>query len=234
MAIIGSARIGENGKVTGGQPGDQTASEVSTQNFYVHSKGWYILRPKNPEIASKLAEGMLVACNNQNIGYNQNERLSIIKDGVWSTKKTNADCSSLVRACCIYAGFDPGNFTTSNEVSTLGKCGKFEAKIKYINEASTPLRAGDVLVTCTKGHTVIVLEGTKIVQSGYYPKYNGKSTSIDAVLKEIGVPVEYYGSVANRKEFVKKQGGDYNNYSGAYLQNLYIINLAKAGKLRRV
>ena len=42
--IIGSARHDENGKYSGGMVGDQTGKEVSTQNFYVSSKGWYIKR----------------------------------------------------------------------------------------------------------------------------------------------------------------------------------------------
>ena len=53
---IGSARHDENGKLTGGRPGDQTGTEVSMQNFYVHKKGWYVLRPKTKDMADKLAE----------------------------------------------------------------------------------------------------------------------------------------------------------------------------------
>ena len=41
------ASIGENGKAVGGVRGDQTGKELSIQNFYVHSKGWYIIRPKS-------------------------------------------------------------------------------------------------------------------------------------------------------------------------------------------
>ena len=38
--IVGSARIDEKGNATGGQAGDQkSGKEVSTQNYYVHSKG---------------------------------------------------------------------------------------------------------------------------------------------------------------------------------------------------
>ena len=51
--IIGSARADENYKYSGGRRGDQrqkssydTSGEVSLQSFYVHKKGWYILRPK--------------------------------------------------------------------------------------------------------------------------------------------------------------------------------------------
>lgn len=45
--IIGSARIDERGKASGGKAGDQTGKEVSTQNWYKHSKGWVLLRPKD-------------------------------------------------------------------------------------------------------------------------------------------------------------------------------------------
>lgn len=44
--MVGSARIDENGKISGGKPGDQTGNEVSTQPYYVHSKGWICMRPK--------------------------------------------------------------------------------------------------------------------------------------------------------------------------------------------
>ena len=36
---IGSARIDENGHAHGGQSGDQTGKEVSTQAWYLSSKG---------------------------------------------------------------------------------------------------------------------------------------------------------------------------------------------------
>lgn len=55
--VVGSARIDENGHISGGKPGDQTGNEVSTQAYYVHSKGWYCLRPKSTTVAS-LAEAM--------------------------------------------------------------------------------------------------------------------------------------------------------------------------------
>ena len=77
--MIGSARIDERGKSSGGAAGDQkqvsssndTKGEVSMQPFYVHSKGWYILRPKSVTLSAKMAERMIAACNNKNIGYDQ-------------------------------------------------------------------------------------------------------------------------------------------------------------------
>ena len=49
--IIGSARHDEHGNCySGGKAGDQTGQEVSTQKFYNHSKGWYVLRAKDDRI----------------------------------------------------------------------------------------------------------------------------------------------------------------------------------------
>ena len=126
------------------------------QNFYVSSKGWYILRAKNPDIAANIALAMTIACNNPNIGYNQARRLDIIKAGTHATTPTSCDCSSLVRQCVRESGIEVGNFTTANEVSVLMATGQFE-KIAYTK--NTTLYLGDILVTKTKGHTVIITSG---------------------------------------------------------------------------
>lgn len=166
MAVIGSARQDENGKYVNGKRGDQkqTASpdykgEVSRQNFYVHSKGWYVLRPKNPVDAMKIAQAMARACDNKHIGYSQSDRLAIVSVGTESNTDTNCDCSSLVRTC-VKEGTnkDAGNFTTANEVARLMATGLFE-KHEYKNGFT--LLDGDVLVTKTKGHTAIVIQGDK-------------------------------------------------------------------------
>lgn len=163
MTTIGSARIDERGKASGGKAGDQKQKtspdykgEVSMQNFYVSSKGWYILRAKNPDIASKIALAMTIACNNPNIGYNQARRLDIIKAGTHATQPTSCDCSSLVRQCVREAGIEVGNFTTANEASVLTDTGHFD---KYVYTKGSTLYLGDILVTKTKGHTVIVTSG---------------------------------------------------------------------------
>jgi len=166
--MVGSARHDENGKYVNGKAGDSlqksstndTSGEVSMQKMYTHSKGWYILRPEEIEHANALAKNMKVACNNKNIGYDQNGRLGIIKQGINTKVKTEADCSSLVRAIIRTAlGVDVGNFTTANEADVLEKSGLFEKRVKYVSQAKTPVYDGDILVTCTKGHTVIVVSG---------------------------------------------------------------------------
>lgn len=164
MAIIfGSARVDEKGGYIGGAAGDQTGREVSTQPFYMHKYGWYCLRPKTQATANKIAKAMKNACDNNNIGYDQGNRFGVIEalKKCKTTKdidyKTEADCSTLVRACCIEAGFDPGNFTTYNEALILEASGKFEKR--FAVESSDQLRKGDVLVSKKKGHTVVVVGG---------------------------------------------------------------------------
>ena len=151
--MIGSARIDENSHLQGGQAGDQTGKEVSTQEFYIHKKGWMVLRPKDPGIADQMADAMRRACANDCIGYDQGNRLGIISLGI------DTNCGTLVRRCIIEAsGIDPGNFTTLNEVQVLAKTGLFYPAVEYKN-GITNLSPGDVLVTKTKGHTAIVTEG---------------------------------------------------------------------------
>lgn len=162
--IVGSARIDENGNLKNGKAGDQTGKEVCTQSYYMHKKGWYVLRPKSVTHANALALAMKQACDNNKIGYDQNERNGVITqlkkydllDKIATA--TECDCSSLVRACIIQAtGKDVGNITTANEASVLEASGLFEAKKSVTGEGM--LYNGDILVTKTKGHTVIVVSG---------------------------------------------------------------------------
>ena len=168
MAVkVGSARIDENGKAYGGQAGDQTGKEVSTQNWYLHSKGWRVFRAKNPSVAEKIAQCMERACKNSKIGYDQYQRNTLYKAaekvGFDVSKVTTAcetDCSALVRVCCAYAGIMgfPEGFRTGNMPSNLNKTGAFtELTGSKYQSQSTYLGRGDILVTRTSGHTVVVL-----------------------------------------------------------------------------
>lgn len=165
--MVSSARSDERGKYSGGKAGDQkqksktndTRGEVSMQAMYTHRRGWYILRPKKVSHADAIAELGIKAANNPNIGYSQSDRLGVVKHGINTKVKTNADCSSLVRQAVREAtGKDPGNFTTANEARVLAATGLF-TKIAYVNQSKTPVYNGDILVTKTKGHTVIVVSG---------------------------------------------------------------------------
>lgn len=163
--IFGSARIDENGKAKGGKAGDQTGREISTQEYYNSSKGWYCLRAYDKSIAEKIALAMIEACENNNIGYDQNQRTTLITQlkalGKISriTTPCECDCSSLVRACVLQAsGKDVGNFNTANERSVLLLSRMFyEVPFNFKSE----LCRGDILVTKTKGHTGVIVRGTE-------------------------------------------------------------------------
>ncbi len=170
---IGSARINENGTVSGGKAGDQTKQEVSTQNWYLHSKGWNVIRAKRPEVAAAIARNMQAACDNDHIGYCQAHRSSAAAEAKQYgydlskvTRDCEADCSELVRVCCLYAGIHVGTFSTASEVAVLKATGEFDILTddKYCKSSAYLLR-GDILVTKTKGHTVVVLDnGTKATE----------------------------------------------------------------------
>ena len=234
--IIGSARADERGKLSGGSIGDQKqksapdyAGEVSLQNFYMHKKGWYVLRAKSDVVAVGLASAMMTACNNSNIGYDQGNRTDIIKKGIRTTIKAECDCSALVRACIIDAALrDPGNFTTSTECAVLAASGLFEAKKAYKN--GMELYTGDILVTKTKGHTVIVVSGKARGDkqqdiNKYYPKYTGKSTSIVDALASLKINA----MMENRKKIAAVNG--IPDYTGTAKQNTELMAKLKKGIL---
>ena len=192
MVKVGSARIDENGNISGGRAGDQTKREVATEPYYSHPKGWYMLRAKDTEVAKKIGQAMCEGCSNDNIGYSQSDRYGVITNLKVCGRiakiavKTNADCSSLVRACCIQAGISAGDFNTSSEVSVLEKTGAFNKAVAVT--PSTKLQVGDILVTRTKGHTVIVTESDNKSEDKPKPKpqTGGKvKKSVEEVAKEV-------------------------------------------------
>lgn len=168
MAVkIGSARIDENGHAYNGKAGDQTGREVSTQSWYLHSKGWRVFRAKDSAKAEKIAKCMQAACDNKHIGYDQWQRNSLYNEAAKYgydvskvTKNVETDCSALVRVCCAFAGITglPADFRTGNMPSNLLKTGAFVelTDSKYTKQDSY-LKRGDILVTKTNGHTVVAL-----------------------------------------------------------------------------
>lgn len=226
---IGSARHDENGKYKGGKKGDQTGHEVEIQTFYFHRLGWVVLRAKSTDTANALAKAMITACFNSNIGYSQTDRYGVVNNGVDSKIKVNCDCSSLIRACIKKStGKDVGNFTTVNEMDVLKKSGLFDDPFIYKNEKETPLFTGDILVTKTKGHTVIVTSGKKRNDGDYYNCYKGTSSSIVNALSSVG---EKDISYKHRKAIAIYNGIE--NYSGTPEQNTTLLVLLKQGRLKK-
>lgn len=170
MAVkIGSARLDERGKISGGKAGDQTGREVGTQNWYLHSKGWRVFRARDAYARNRIALAMERACENNRIGYNQNRRNDLYNlvrnagyDPAAAKKNTQTDCSALVRVCCCFAGIPVGNFNTATQALYLKNTGAFtELTGSEYTRSADRLQRGDILVTRTKGHTVVVLSNGK-------------------------------------------------------------------------
>lgn len=167
---IGSARSSFGNT----SPGDQNGGkEVSTQNWYLHSKGWVVLRAKDSTVRERLAVAMERACKNNDIGYSQPTRNTLYNDvkargfdPAKTTKKVNTDCSALVRVCLAYAGIMVDDFITSTQVTRIMATNQFDklADSKYTRQQDYLLR-GDILVTKTKGHTAIVLTNGSMAEA---------------------------------------------------------------------
>lgn len=163
--MIGSARGDERGGAHGGASGDQTGREVSVQPWYNHPKGWRVFRCKDREKARLMARAMRGACENEMIGYDQYQRLTLYRaaekrgfDPALVAEPVETDCSALARVCLAFAGIETGNFTTDTEARALLDTGEFAELTggKYTAQPDA-LREGDVLVTAVRGHTAIVL-----------------------------------------------------------------------------
>lgn len=208
--IIGSARQDENGKAYGGQAGNQSGREISTQNWYLHSKGWRVLRAKDAGVGQRLAIAMRAACENKNIGYNQWRRNTLYDAAaVWGfdiarvNTPVETDCSALVRTCIAYAaGITtlPSSLRTGNMCSLILATGAFEELSgKEYTTKSDYLKAGDILCTKTSGHTVIVLtDGPKAGEKVYPTLRKGDKgadvANVQKLLMQAGYALPKYGA----------------------------------------
>lgn len=164
--LIGSARSDENGRAHGGKAGDQKdGREVSTQSWYRHRLGWRTFRCKDPVKAGKMAEAMRWFCGTDLIGYDQYQRntlYSALEAVLWDYTRlklrVETDCSALIRVCAACVGIFLPDFNTSGEAKALLNSGWFvELKGGKYNDQDDYLGMGDVQVTSSKGHTVMVL-----------------------------------------------------------------------------
>lgn len=176
---VGNAVCDENGHARGGKPGDQTGRELRIQPWYLNAKGWRVFRAKDPAVAKKIADDMRWACDNMAIGYNQSTRNTLYNaakpfdfDCAKVTELCECDCSSLVRVCILYAGIKINDFNTTSEPTRILNTGAFDEMVgeKYTDE-SAYLREGDILVTRTKGHTLVILnDGDKAYEDDPEPE----------------------------------------------------------------
>ena len=167
---IGHSSIDENGRASGGKAGDSTKKEVCTRSWY--NKPWqYYLECTDTNIADIAATYMESICNNDNVGYDQSERLTLynqlkVHKDVSKLTPCECDCSSLVACCYIMAGLNISPAcTTRNIRSALLSTGKFVAysDAAHLSTDSYAKRGG--LFLKEGSHIVMALE-------------NGSNTSV--------------------------------------------------------
>ena len=229
---IAGAHIDENGNIMGGKAGDQTGKEVGINTYYAYP--WkFFLEPYSSKLGEEIANNSIRICNNDNIGYNQENRLSLYKEYKKTRSftaiknKCDCDCSSLVAACLIASGLKVDSNATT---STLYKEIMNTKKFKLVNKPSV---RGTICLTPGK-HTEIYLSTRKTdkpvaakttTSKIYYPSFLG--TSIVDGLKSINVN----SSFAYRYKIAKANG--INGYLGTAKQNEKLLSLAKNGKLKK-
>lgn len=241
---IGHAFMDENKKAKYGLAGDTNNKEVFVGDWYLHSKGWVLLRCIDFEKRQKIAEAMEKACSNPNIGYDQSQRNSLFNnvkskkyDPSKTTKDVETDCSALVRVCIAYAyGKDiTGDMRTVHLPDILVKTKLFK---KYTGSkycaSSDYLKRGDILCTPVSGHVVVVLsDGVKViskistdVKGDYYSKsLIGNYVTTGALNIRYGVGVSKRKMIKIPKGTVVKSTGHYSVLSNRkWLRVKFFLN----------
>ena len=163
---MGNIKIGHAS--TDGAP---AAQQVKIADWYSHPWGC-VIRANDSNVANKIADCMIKACNNDVILYSQARRTTLenqVKSKGYDPSKATStcycDCSSLVSLCCKYAGVDCGIFATSAEESCLVGSGKFK-RVGTSPGANFNYSRGDILLTAGSHTAVVVSIDGKVDSSG--------------------------------------------------------------------
>lgn len=208
---IGQASCDERGRYVGGQAGNQSGTELNVRTYY--NKPWNrgLIRFKDGARAQRCATAMIQAVGNMRIGYDQNERNSLLplaRAAGWDLSKVTAncetDCSALCGVCGIAAGvpesaiYQGGNLCyTGNIIERFRATGMVDIYDASYAANSANLRNGDILVSST--HAVVVTTGGKTPSgaSTSAPASTSASASIDELAR--AVIAGRYGNGAARK-----------------------------------
>lgn len=212
----------ENGKYHGGKAGDQTGHEWEIRTWY--NRPWdCVLRAPTKEVASKLNELSIKSAKNDNIGYDQWQRLTywtelakVGYDPAKITTKCESDCSSGVLANVKAVGYllddeklknvDQNGYT-GNMKPILTKAGfKVLTDPKYLT-SEKHLEPGDILLN-VKSHTAVYVEE---------PKPQGDPAPAKKSVNEIAdeVIAGKWGNGDDRKRKLEAAGYNYSEVQTA-------------------
>lgn len=203
--LIAHASLGEGGQTRGGKAGDQTGNEVCIRSWY--SKPWgFVIRFTDPIMREKLAKCMENAAANNHIGYDQNQRNTLLKyarkynyDVSRVTDDCECDCSSLVSVACMYAGIPESALTLNGNCATtrtlrpiLKSTGEVDihSTTMYTGKPDRLIR-GDILLK-EGSHIAVVVQG------------NEEQKSLEQIAKEVIAGV--WGNGIERKQKLRAAG----------------------------
>lgn len=169
--IIAHASIDENNRAKGGKAGDQTGKEVCTRTWY--NKPWgCVIRFTDVKMANKVADCMEMAAKNNHIGYDQNQRNSLLTQARkynYDVSKVNVDCetdcSALVSVACMYAGISESTLTLNGNCATTRTLRNILKATGEVDIYTTPaytaktdrLKRGDILLK-EGSHVAVVVK----------------------------------------------------------------------------
>lgn len=169
----GQARQGER-SYKNNKAGDQTTKEVMISKWkyspiVLKAEHWqFVYRAKDPDKARIIAAKMAEACNNDHIGYDQNDKdrgtlYDLAKKKNWDISAINKNCettcSCLISVCLNAAGIKmPRLWMTRDMAYDLEASGQFYCfKSKKYTHSSENLAVGDILINPGK-HAVVIVE----------------------------------------------------------------------------
>lgn len=207
MAVmIAHASLDENKSIKNGVAGDQTGKEVCIRTWY--NKPWgCVIRFKDLCMAEKVAKCMEMAANNEHIGYDQNQRNTLLVkarkfnyDVSRIVEDCETDCSALVSVACMYAGIPEslltlrGNCATTRTLKQILKAsGEVDIYTTALYTNGTDkLKRGDILLK-EGSHVAVVVQTDK-----------KQLKSLDEVAKE--VIAGKWGNGATRKQRLRAAG----------------------------
>lgn len=184
--LIAHASLDENRNIKGGKAGDQTGREVCIREWY--NKPWNVMiRFIDINMANRFADDMEAAAHNDYIGYDQNQRNSLLAKArkynydISKVKEPcECDCSSLVAVACMYAGIPESALTLNGNCATtrnLKQMLKASGEVEIFTTAlyttkADRLKRGDILLK-EGSHVAVVV------------KTDSKEKSLDDVAREV-------------------------------------------------
>lgn len=199
--MISNAGHDENGKISGGQDGDQTGQEWTIKAWY--SRPWdRVLYFPDPAVSGLIAQLAKEAANNNKIGYNQARRRTFWQQlksvGYFPsaiTRACAADCSSGVAGIVKATGYILGmpNLQAVSEDMYTG------------NEEQVLTNAGFKVLTDSK-----YLTSDEYLKPGYILLYTGHHTAINldwgSKAERYDMDVEQYLNSVKNFHLIAKNG----------------------------